>query len=153
MSIDSPELIKKTEQEASPETAPDLGVESESGQSRENESLITPEQEANNPVTEPAPVSAPSPVAKDNVTVAVETILTENLGDLYLSLPPNEQQKFKNKGEETTKKIVELLRSAKATFKKIFQLILGWLRIIPGMNKFFMEQEAKIKADKIMKLE
>jgi hypothetical protein len=34
--------------------------------------------------------------------------------------------------------------------KKIFVLIRAWLKIIPGVNRFFLEQEAKIKTDKIL---
>jgi len=29
---------------------------------------------------------------------------------------------------------------------------LDWLKILPGVNKFFLEQEAKIKTDKILAL-
>ena len=35
---------------------------------------------------------------------------------------------------------------------KIIDVIKKWLSIIPGINKFFLEQEAKIKTDKIMEL-
>ncbi|MDD5289678.1 MAG: hypothetical protein PHT40_00580 [Patescibacteria group bacterium] len=153
MSIDEMELIKKVEYEAPPEAAPDFGVESETGKGLENKPEVMPEQEAPGAFAGiPVPLSAPQPTAKDPVVASVENILEENLADLYINLSPQEQARFKAKGEETTKKIVELLRSAKATFKKIFNLIFGWLKIIPGINKFFMEQEAKIKADKIIKL-
>jgi len=153
MALDEMELRKNNlEHQETPEVAPDFGVESEVEQGIETEPQAAPEREAIAPMAAPSPTYAPQPIAKDPVVATVESILTENLGDLYLSLPPDEQQKFKAKGEETTKKIVELLRSAKATFKKIFNLIFDWLKTIPGINKFFTEQEAKIKADKIMKI-
>jgi hypothetical protein len=153
MALDEMELRKNNlEHQETLEVAPDFGVENEAGQGIETEQKAAPESETIAPVGTPAPVSAPQPIAKDPVVATVESILTENLGDLYLSLPADEQQKFKAKGEETSKKIVELLRSAKATFKKIFNLIFDWLKTIPGINKFFTEQEAKIKADKIMKI-
>jgi len=41
------------------------------------------------------------------------------------------------------------VRTAKFSFRKALGLIRDWLRIIPGVNRFFLEQEAKIKADKI----
>jgi len=50
------------------------------------------------------------------------------------------------------KKINTLLDKAKINLGKIASLIRKWLSIIPGVNKFFLEQEAKIKADEIMKL-
>jgi len=31
-------------------------------------------------------------------------------------------------------------------------LIKKWLLLIPGVNKYFLEQEAKIKADEIVKM-
>jgi hypothetical protein len=34
--------------------------------------------------------------------------------------------------------------------KKILALIRDWLKLIPGVNRFFLEQEAKIKTDKIL---
>ncbi len=89
---------------------------------------------------------------KDPLHVAVEDILEENLANLYVSLSPAEQINFKKKGDETAGKIINLLATTQATFKKIFNFILMWLKTIPGVNKFFLEQEAKIKADKIMQL-
>ncbi|HOY56135.1 MAG TPA: hypothetical protein PLH37_01805 [bacterium] len=89
---------------------------------------------------------------KDPLHVAIEDILEENLADLYVSLSPTEQINFKRKGDETAGKIIDLLATTQATFKKIFNFILTWLKTIPGVNKFFLEQEAKIKADKIMQL-
>jgi len=29
---------------------------------------------------------------------------------------------------------------------------MNWLKLIPGVNKFFLEQEAKIKTDEVLKL-
>ena len=41
---------------------------------------------------------------------------------------------------------------AKLKVKKVVNLIKKWLTMIPGVNKFFLEQEAKIKTDEIVKL-
>lgn len=60
------------------------------------------------------------------------------------------QAKFKQAGEETAGKISILLQTAKVQVKKIVELIVAWLRIIPGVNSYYLEQEAKIKADKIL---
>ena len=43
-----------------------------------------------------------------------------------------------------------MVASAKIQVRKIIQWIVGWLKLIPGVNIFFLEQEAKIKADKIL---
>jgi hypothetical protein len=63
-----------------------------------------------------------------------------------------QQQEFKKSGEETVKKINNLLDKTKIKAGKIIDLIRAWLRLIPGINRFFLEQEAKIKADKIIKV-
>lgn len=92
------------------------------------------------------------PVEKDQLTEQIENILEEDLTDLYLSMPKETQQQFKTKGEETLSKIRQLVQKTKVNAKKIFHLIRGWLKIIPGVNRFFLEQEAKIKTDKILRL-
>ena len=33
----------------------------------------------------------------------------------------------------------------------VMELVYEWLRMIPKINKYFLEQEAKIKTDKIVK--
>ncbi|MFA6918535.1 MAG: hypothetical protein WC244_00245 [Patescibacteria group bacterium] len=80
----------------------------------------------------------------------VEFILEEGLEDMYVKMMPIEQQKFKVKGEEATNLIIRLMHQPKIKIKKIFQLIKDWLKMIPGINKFFLEQTAKIKTDKIL---
>ena len=47
-------------------------------------------------------------------------------------------------------KINELLSHAKVKVNKIIALIRDWLKLIPGINKFFLEQETKIKADNLL---
>lgn len=82
----------------------------------------------------------------------VENILSQNMENVFLSMDAQSQIAFKQKGEETAKKIVVLLQSGKAKIKKVIDLILAWLRVIPRVNKHFLQQEAKIKADEIMNL-
>ena len=62
------------------------------------------------------------------------------------------REEFKLKGEQAASQIRELLKSAHIKVKKILRLILDWLRMLPGVNHFFLEQEAKIKTDKIIAL-
>jgi len=82
----------------------------------------------------------------------VESILAEDLAEIYLSLAPQKRQEFKIKGEQTANKISQLLTKAKINIGEIIKLIKKWLMLIPGVNKYFLEQEAKIKADEIVKL-
>jgi len=82
----------------------------------------------------------------------IESILANGLADLYIKMPTDKQQEFKLAGEQTAHKINSLLDQAKVKVKEIIDLIRKWLLIIPGVNKFFLEQEAKIKADEVMRL-
>lgn len=82
----------------------------------------------------------------------VGKILEAGMEEIYLSLPADKQAEFKAKGEETIREINSLLGKAKFKVEKIISLIRKWLSLIPGVNKFFLEQEAKIKADEIIKL-
>ena len=82
----------------------------------------------------------------------VGKILEAGMEEIYLKLPANKQAEFKVKGEETIREINSLLGKAKVKVEKIISLIKKWLSLIPGVNKFFLEQEAKIKADEIIKL-
>ena len=102
------------------------------------------------PAPKPRP-AMPSPI-KDAVIIKIEKIMEEGLNDSFQRLSPVAKQEFKLKGEQTASQIRELLKSAHVKVKKILRLILDWLRILPGINHFFLEQEAKIKTDKIIAL-
>lgn len=80
----------------------------------------------------------------------IEGILEEDLNDIYVKLSPQDQLKFKQKGEETAIAIFKMIYyKTKIKIKKIINLIKKWLKLIPGINKYFLEQEVKIKTDKI----
>ncbi|PIT94125.1 hypothetical protein COU00_00405 [Candidatus Falkowbacteria bacterium CG10_big_fil_rev_8_21_14_0_10_43_11] len=93
------------------------------------------------------PLPAPGISLKD-----IERVLSEDLEEIYFQLPPDKQQEFKKRGEDTARKIKELLAQTKIKAKKIAALIFAWLKIIPGVNKFFLEKESKIKTDEVLKL-
>lgn len=82
----------------------------------------------------------------------IENVLARDLEDEFVKMSPEDQKEFKEKGEETAAKINILLEKAKANVGKIVKLIRKWLAMIPGVNKFFLEKEAKIKADEIIRL-
>jgi hypothetical protein len=84
--------------------------------------------------------------------IKVEKILEEGIEDIYKKLPMQKQMEFRIVGERTAKEINFLLDKAKFSVAKILELIKKWLAIIPGVNSFFIEQEAKIKTDKIIKI-
>jgi hypothetical protein len=117
------------------------------------EKKVSEKEQTLKPQAAPAVAQSPADLSLDTVLYQkVETVLEDGLGDVYQKLSPAKQQEFKVKGEETTKKITQLMQQTKIQVKKVFSLIIGWLKIIPGVNKFFLEQEAKIKTDRILDL-
>lgn len=102
------------------------------------------------------PSSAPASVVParriDPLTAEVEEIMSEDLGTEYAKLTPQQRIVFRREGEKAASKIRILLEHARVKAKSIIEIIRRWLRLIPGVNKFFLEQEAKIKADKILAL-
>ncbi len=119
----------------------------------------TPRLEAQQPAQPVAAAPAATPVEPAQTLTAeaqqaadIERVLEADLSEMYFSLPEDKKAEFRAKGEETAREINVLVSSAKATLQKVVSLIRGWLLIIPGINKFFLEQEAKIKADEILRI-
>lgn len=88
----------------------------------------------------------------DPVTREIETILEEGLERTYAELDEATKQEFRVKGEETASAIRKLLDGATIQARRVVRLIIGWLRILPGLSRFFIEQEAKIKTDRVLAL-
>lgn len=106
---------------------------------------------------ETMPPAAAQPVGSMSVPQAqrqkqIENVLAGGLKEIYQNLTPVKQQEFKKAGEETARKINQLLAKAKININDIIKLIKKWLSLIPGLNKYFLEKEAKIKADELIKL-
>ncbi len=118
------------------------------------------EEATESPVTqliEGIPTATPTtdvaaPLVKDAETVEVEKIMEEGLGALYATLPEDAKPKFKQKGEEAATEIAGMVRTLTLTVKRVLQLLRDWLLTIPNVNRFFLEQEAKIKTDTIVEL-
>ena len=92
------------------------------------------------------------PSYQDPQIQKIEKILESGLNDSYSRLSPIAKQEFKLRGEQAAFKINELLKHTHVKAKKIVRLILDWLKMLPGINRFFLEQEAKIKTDQILSL-
>ncbi len=124
------------------------------------QALELPPQKVDEPMKEPESVvfqpivSAPAASAAPIVELdkQIESVLEEDLCDLYQQLAPADRQAFKVRGEAIGQQIKIMLAEAKVQARKIWQLIKDWLTALPGVNKFFIEQEAKIKTDKILGL-
>lgn len=93
------------------------------------------------------------PLANDprtGVLKQVESLLAEGLMQLYQSLPEARRAEFKRRGEEVANKITDMIIFGKEKVKEIWKLIGEWLRMVSGVNKYYLEQEIKIKTDRIM---
>jgi len=82
----------------------------------------------------------------------IENILADGLEGLYIKMDPVQRSQFKQAGENATRTIKDILNNGRNSARKIMDVIKKWLSMIPGVNNFFLEQEAKIKTDKILKL-
>lgn len=111
-----------------------------------------PTTEINIPAaSEGAPAAAAAvPTVKDEVMIQVEKIMEEEMGPYFDAMPEEAKVRFKKKGEEVAGQIAVMVRTFRVKVKVILHLIRDWFLTIPGVNKFFMEQEAKIKTDKIL---
>jgi len=104
------------------------------------------------PVVLPSEINS-VPVSTDAIVLKkVEDILANDMDRVFLSMDAASQQRFKVKGEATARQIVGLLSKTKIKIKEVVALIMSWLKTIPHANKFYLEQEAKIKADEIIKM-
>lgn len=104
-------------------------------------------------------VSAPVSLAqniklqeKDEELLMIEDILSEDVSSVYAELSAARQAAFKKRGEETALRIKILLKQTKVKIHEIFELIKNWLLMLPKISGYFLEQEAKIKTDKVMQL-
>lgn len=152
--------LKETEKKSIPE----IPIEHESAPEQSREQLSVPEapheHEEKKPAQEtdlpgPPPARRTPPVSQPLKTPEleqIEKILEQDLHDMFVKLSPAEQLAFKTKGEQAAEKIDQALRKAKVRVKDIIKIIADWLKTLPGVNAFFVEQEAKIKAQKIIQL-
>ena len=121
----------------------------------ENEKMDKSAQTVAAPPSKPAalPITAQEQShPTDAVRKEIEDLLVAGFTDLYKQLEPAKKSVFKQRGEEIAAQITHILASGVMNIKKILKLIRSWLEIIPGINKFFLEKEAKIKTDKIQQL-
>lgn len=100
-----------------------------------------------------APESLPAAEQADEVLSLVKDILEEDLEEYVTKMPEATRERFENKGREIATRISNMVRSGKVQNKRVVLLIREWLLTIPAVNKFFMEQVAKIKTDSVLKFE
>lgn len=122
---------------------------------REVRDALRKAKEVPSAASTPSAVPAPRIASGDPVSALVpevQRVLAEGLYETYAHLPPSLQQKFKVEGERTATAVVQLLTEVRVRAARIIALIRRWLSLIPGVNRYYLEQEAKLKADAVLAL-
>ena len=146
-------IEQKIEAPKTPESAVETSAENKAGeQALEIKKNTILEETLPNSKFQIPNSAQPAPTQVDQSLVQVEKVLEENIAPYFARLTPDQQHKFKTEGEKVTKEIAQCLKEVKVNVAKIFQLIWAWLMFLPGVNKIFLQQEAKIKTDKILKI-
>ena len=91
-------------------------------------------------------------VSKSKQLKEIELVLQEDLETIYFKMDEAHRRMFREEGERVAREIEAIIHTGRAIAVKVLELIKRWLKLIPGVNKFFLEQEAKIKTDKIIKI-
>ena len=98
------------------------------------------------------PLQEKEDAEKAEISKEIEDILTQDLEPFYQVLPSKKKELFDRKKEQTIIAIEKTLSSTKIIAQKILNLVKGLLKMLPGLNRFFLEKESKIKTDKILSL-
>lgn len=148
-----------TKKVATPVEAPHIEQYQGAPEKKERPSLSTQERIPVEPrPAETVPVSVARPAApaaapqKSPLRQEIENVLEEDLLPLYRELTPKQRKQFKDTGEKTAAAIELALKRVKVTIIEIIRLIRKWLLLLPHANVFFIEQEAKIKAERIYQI-
>ena len=132
-----------------PETLPEQ-QEGASGGEQGGEALTT---SSSTSISGSGGASTPSVSAEtEKMQKQIESILSNGLDAEFRVMTPVAREQFRTEGEKTAFTIRQLIEQSKATARKVLELIRNWLTLIPGINRFFLEQEAKIKTDKVLEL-
>lgn len=115
-------------------------------------SKVSEQTDAKTPAVSRVLTKIPAAVFRSELLEDIEDVLAEGLEGYYASLTKLERKQFKQQGEKTARSIELLMSKARVKLVEIISLIRSWLALIPGMNRFFVEKESKIKADKIVLL-
>lgn len=142
------EIVKALE--TSSETVPERGsveLKTESAPTSEKEKEQSTAATAIIPQTTAAQLPR---TPKSPVRTEIEEILAEDLKELYMTLTPQQRTLFKLEGEKAAARIEEQLAKPRINIKEILHIIREWLKLLPGVNKFFIEKEVKIKTERIL---
>ena len=154
------DFSKKTKEQPSIEQTPVVNVEAPEAVAEQSERSAerTPEDTSRDQAelarriqqqAVPRPISRPP---KTHLRRELEMVLAEDVFDFMKQASPTQQLEIRRRGREVLDQIETMIRQTKINVRKIIQLILSWLKLLPISNKYFLEQEAKIKAEEILRI-
>jgi hypothetical protein len=82
----------------------------------------------------------------------IEGVLQEGLEDTYKELPEAKKEEFRIKGEKVAREIFAHLGRPKPKPAKMAKMITSWLSVIPEFSGHYIEQSAKNKTDKLLRI-
>lgn len=163
-STETPKVPEQTPVNTVPEVVPQVSqpivelqpfdeakLESEAAQMQGSVQIVAQE-----PANDPATVAVPAAVIAvppDKVAEDVQQILEDGLEEAIITMPEDAKQRFLEKGKQIGTIVSDMVRRYKVEVKRVLNMLKEWLTAIPGINKFFLEKEAKIKTDRILELE
>lgn len=149
-------IVPQEQVSASPESVPETSTQEQKEQHERmpaESSTQGVEQQPSHPIAQPAQSAPEVPkqsLGKSEAEIQVEGVLEEGMQEAFSSMDQQHQHMFKEAGEHTAREIVSVMNAVKVQTQQVFELIKAWLRIIPGVSKWYVIQEAKIKTDKIL---
>lgn len=90
--------------------------------------------------------------AVDEVLRSVEQALETGLGEMVDRLPDAAKERFTAKGKEIAMQLTKSIYAGVPQSRMVVDLVKAWLLTLPSVNKYFLEQEAKIRTDAIITL-
>lgn len=144
-----PDLPPVPEAPVAAEAKPEVAVEA---QPTETEQPKPSKPQAQDQPAMPPPAATPvqAQPEKTETRMQIESILQEGLAPMFLQMNPQERLAFAQAANETASKLEVLVTQFKASAKEVLRLIKAWLKKIPQVNKYFLEQSSKIKTDEIL---
>lgn len=134
-------------------TESEVGQEAEPALTKE-QAPITDANAGTTPVlASDQPAAAAMSDTKDQVYEEVASIVQDGIEQMTATMEPTAKERFLKKGQEITFIIASMVRGFHVKAKEVLRLLKEWILTIPGVNKFFLEQEVKIKTDRIVELE
>lgn len=151
--LSTPEKIKQAEKELKKDLKPQKEKVSQSIQEITQEKTRSVEKDISVPgKASSLPANLSGRRSKSVQLKKIENIMQEDLEEVYFKMDEAHRRLLREEGERSGRQIESILASGKSVAVKILEIIRKWLRLIPGVNKFFIEQEAKIKTDKIIQI-